>query len=79
MGTIKCINICIMGVPEGEDKEEQKPYFKKWPKTIPKFNKRQKQTHPRSSNTSKKDIHNFPKDKNKRRILKAIRGEIYHI
>lgn len=39
MGTIKCINICIMGVPEGEDKEEQKPYFKKWPKTIPKFNK----------------------------------------
>lgn len=26
LDTIKCINICKMGVPEGEDREEQKKY-----------------------------------------------------
>ena len=36
-GTIKQTNICIMGIPEGEEKKEQKAYFKnngwKFPKS----------------------------------------------
>lgn len=31
--TIKHANICVMGVPEGKERKEQKKYSKKWLET----------------------------------------------